>query len=128
MRCLQAVSEMAAITKIVQSQLEAPITHTSSDLLAALGASPSQQQKSAGFLSARQQSSLAGFPAATNIRVMASDEPFPTIASMVEDLVCVSIAFKKVTQRSVSIFFPAQERTRCLQAVSCTRLHVWLRR
>merc|ERR1712224_1028103 len=77
---------MAAITKIVQSELEAQIAHTSSNLLAALGASPAQQQKSVGFLSARQENSLAGFPAATNIRVMASDEPFPTIASMVEDL------------------------------------------
>merc|ERR1719335_1806693 len=68
----QAASEMAAITKIVQSELEAQITHTSSNLLAALGASPPQQQKSAGFLSSRQRSSLAGFPAATNVRVMAS--------------------------------------------------------
>jgi len=81
----QASLEMAGLTKIVQSELELQITQIGGNLLAALRTSL-PQQTSASFLSARQPNLQSGFPAATNVRVMASDEPFPTISSMVEDL------------------------------------------
>lgn len=81
----QAILEMTGLTKIVQSELELQITQTGGNLLAALRTSL-PQPTSASFLSARQPSLPSGFPAATNVRVMASDEPFPTISSMVEEL------------------------------------------
>jgi len=46
-------------------------------------------KKAASFLRARQPVAASGAQLTTNVRVMASDEPFPTIAGMVEDLVYI---------------------------------------
>lgn len=101
-KSLQASLEMAGLTKIVQSELELQITQIGGNLLAALRTSL-PQQTSASFLSARQPNLQSGFPAATNVRVMASDEPFPTISSMVEDLVRSTSMLPKVAQQLASL-------------------------
>ena len=45
-------------------------------------------KKAVSFLAVRQPVAASGAQLTTNVRVMASGEPFPTIAGMVEDLVC----------------------------------------
>ena len=82
---------MTGPTKIVQNELEAQITRHASNLLHALrfglGASSSPSfARSVGFLSAYQPVLASGPPLTTNVRITASDEPFPTIAAMAEDL------------------------------------------
>jgi len=89
----QAMSEMAGLTRIVQNEVEAQITQHTSRLLHALkfglGASPRAavaRSRSIGFLSAGQPILASGHQLTTNVRVMASGEPFYTVASMVEGL------------------------------------------
>ena len=52
-----------------------------------LGSHASFGTKAASFLRARQPVLASGAQLTTNVRVMAADAPFPTIAEMVEDLV-----------------------------------------
>lgn len=87
----QAMSEMGALTKIVQNELEAQITRHANNFLHAvrfgLGVNPSTSlAKSVGFLAASQPVLPSGPQLTTNVRIMASDEPFPTMAAMVEQL------------------------------------------
>lgn len=47
--------------------------------------------RAAGFREQLEQTPLpSGLQLTTNLRVMASEEPFPTVESLAEDLVCVS--------------------------------------
>ena len=57
-----------------------------------LGASPGGLMEGTQFLALGQPVVSSGLQLTTNVRVMASDEPFPTVASMVEDVVCSACA------------------------------------
>lgn len=87
----QAVSEMGALTKIVQNELEAQIMRHTNNFLHAvrfgLGTNPSTSLvRSTGLLAANQPVLASGPQLTTNVRIMASDEPFPAVAGMVENL------------------------------------------
>lgn len=86
----QAVAEMAGLTHIVQNELQAQISQKASSFFQALHphSTPisSTSGISAGFFSAHQPVSASGPHFTTNVRVSASDEPFPTITAMVEKL------------------------------------------
>jgi len=86
----QAISEMRALTQIVQNEVEAMITRQANNFLHSvvdsLPRNIASKGASVGFLSSRQPVLASGTQLTTNVRVMASDEPFQTIASMVEDL------------------------------------------
>ena len=47
--------------------------------------------KSSSFLKFHQPVETGGLAPVTNVRVIAAEEPFPTVAGMVEDLVCVPV-------------------------------------
>lgn len=83
----QAVSEMAALTQIVQNEATVQITrHANNFLHAAQYGTFSSKAMSAGLLSAAQPVLPSGLQLTTNVRVSASEEPFQTVASLVEDL------------------------------------------
>merc|ERR1719326_2091636 len=79
---------MKGLTKIVENEVEAHVTQFVNTLIHALkfGSVTSATPESIAFLSARQPVLPSGPQLTTNVRVMASEEPFPTIAAMVEDL------------------------------------------
>jgi len=109
----QAVSEMAVLAKIVQNEAEvlwsrkckvcvrganvggeAQIVRHVNACLHALKFGPSASQAtflagSTGFLNAQLPLPQSGSQLTTNVRIMASEEPFSTVASMVADLVCM---------------------------------------
>ena len=104
----KAKAEMAGLSRIVENEIEArPIFLLSvacvktRDLvhkaqitsymanMQHLSKSAAFAKKAASFLRARQPVAASGAQLTTNVRVMASDEPFPTIAGMVEDLVYI---------------------------------------
>lgn len=87
----QAKSEMDGLTRIVQNEVEAHIAWQASRLLHALkfdlhaSSSPLFSKAMAvGFLEQRVLTS--GSQLTTNVRVIASEEPFYTVSSMVEGL------------------------------------------
>lgn len=87
----QALSEMEGLVTIVKSELEAQLTQQVSNMLrtmrfGSVGSSSPSLARSASLLSGRQPALASGLQLTTNVRIGASDEPFPTIASMVEDL------------------------------------------
>lgn len=87
----QAVSEMAVLAKIVQNEAEAQIVRHVNACLHALKFGPSASQAtflagSTGFLNAQLPLPQSGSQLTTNVRIMASEEPFSTVASMVADL------------------------------------------
>lgn len=89
----QAVSEMRALTQIVQSEVEAQITRHANNFLHTArygfdGGHSTFPSKvtSAGFLSASQPVLSSGLQLTTNVRVRAGEEPFQTVAALVEDL------------------------------------------
>jgi hypothetical protein len=89
----QAVSEMRALTQIVQNEAEAQITrhannflHTARYGLDASAHGVPSKTSSAGLLSASQPVLSSGLQLTTNVRVAASAEPFHTVSSLVEDL------------------------------------------
>lgn len=81
----QAKAEMAGLSRIVENEIEAQITSYMANMQH-LSKSAAFAKKAASFLRARQPVAASGAQLTTNVRVMASDEPFPTIAGMVEDL------------------------------------------
>lgn len=86
----QAVSEMAGLATIVQNEAEAQIVRHVNACLHALKFGPRAGQAkflagSVGFLSAQLPLPSSGSQLTTNVRVMASEEPFNTVASMVAD-------------------------------------------
>ena len=105
----QAVSEMSALTQIVQNEVEvsgvrrlckakrachnyackAQITRYANNLLHSVGVGvPFQKlRQAAGLLSASQPVVASGPQLTTNVRVAASEEPFYTVAELVEDMV-----------------------------------------
>jgi len=87
----QAVSEMAGLAKIVQNEAEAQIVRHVNACLHALKFGPRAGQAtflagSIGFLSAQLPLPQSGSQLTTNVRVMASEEPFNSVASMVVDV------------------------------------------
>lgn len=89
----QAILEMAGLTQIVANEVEAQIIRLTRKLLHALkfGASASPpaslaSARSTGFLTVHQPVRASGPPLTTNVRVMASEQPFDTLASMMEGL------------------------------------------
>jgi hypothetical protein len=60
--------------------------------------------QSSSFLKLHQPVETGGLAPVTNVRVMAAEEPFPTVAGMVEDLVCVHILRLVV----IRVFIPVQ--------------------
>lgn len=89
----QAVSEMNALTQIVQNEIEAQVVRFANDFLHTarygLGSSPHalfSKTASAGFLSSRQPVLASGLQLTTNVRIAASEEPFYTVSSLVEDM------------------------------------------
>lgn len=87
----QADSEMKGLAKIVQNEAEAQIVRHVNACLHALkfGARAGQATflaGSIGFLSAQLPLPQSGSQLTTNVRVMASEEPFHTVASMVADV------------------------------------------
>jgi len=87
----QARSEMAGLAKIVQNEAEAQIVRHVNACLHALKFGPRAGQAtlltgSIGFLSAQLPLPQSGSQLTTNVRVMASEEPFNTVASMVADV------------------------------------------
>lgn len=86
----EAKDEMAKWTTIVQSEAEAEITKQGDMLVHAqkfgLVKSRVGLNEGTAFFALGQPVLSSGRQLATNVRVMASDEPFPTVASMVEDL------------------------------------------
>jgi len=89
----EAEDEMAMLTNIVEMEAEAEITQEVNGFIHAqkygLSVGPGELLQKAGamkFLALRQPVLSSGPQLTTNVRVAASDEPFPTIASMVEDL------------------------------------------
>ena len=104
----KAKAEMAGLSRIVENEIEvrsifllsvvcvktqdlvhkAQITSYMANMQH-LSKSAAFAKKAASFLRARQPVAASGAQLTTNVRVMASDEPFPTIAGMVEDLVYI---------------------------------------
>lgn len=83
----QAASEMDALTNIVKNELEAQIVRAYSGASLSQHASVSSSlMKSSSFLKLHQPVETGGLAPVTNVRVMAAEEPFPTVAGMVEDL------------------------------------------
>lgn len=84
----QAVSEMSALTQIVQNEVEAQITRYANNLLHSVGVGVPFQKlhQAAGLLSASQPVVASGPQLTTNVRVAASEEPFYTVAELVEDM------------------------------------------
>jgi hypothetical protein len=85
----QAVSEMSALTQIVQNEVEAQITRYTNNLLHSVRVGAPLQQlprQAAGLLSASQPMVASGPQLTTNVRVAASEEPFYTVAALVEDM------------------------------------------
>jgi len=89
----QAREEMDGLTKIVQNEVEAQISRHLPNLLHAvklgIGTNPAAfhlRARSVGFMHAKQPVLASGPQLTTNVRIMASEEPFHTIASMVEDM------------------------------------------
>jgi len=87
---VEAKDEMTKLTKIVETEAEAEITKLVNVFVHAqkygLGASPGGLMEGTQFLALGQPVVSSGLQLTTNVRVMASDEPFPTVASMVEDV------------------------------------------
>lgn len=81
----QAKAEMAGLSRIVENEIEAQITNYITNLQH-VSKSAAFTKKAVSFLAVRQPVAASGPQLTTNVRVMASGEPFPTIASMVEDL------------------------------------------
>lgn len=84
----QAASEMRALTQIVQNEVEAQITRYANNLLHSVrvGVPLQQPHQAAGLLSASQPMGASGPQLTTNVRVAASEEPFYTVAALVEDM------------------------------------------
>jgi len=86
----EAKDEMAKWTKIVETEAEAEITKQGKMFVHAqkygLAASSGGLKEGTEFLALGQPVLSSGPQLTTNVRIMASDEPFPTVASMVEDL------------------------------------------
>jgi len=87
---VEAKDEMTKWIKIVEIEAEAEITKQVDAVVHAqrygLGANPGGLMEGTQFLGFGQPVLSSGTQLTTNVRVMASDEPFPTVASMVEDL------------------------------------------
>jgi len=88
---VQAVSEMSALTQIVQNEIEAQVTRYANNVLHSVGSGSGLQalprtSPVAGFLSASQPVLPSGPQLTTNVRVSASEEPFYTVAALVEDM------------------------------------------
>jgi len=89
----QARLEMAGLTKVVQNEVEAQLANHASGLARALKSGRGLSRapfrppaKAIEFLRAEQLVLASGPALSTNVRVTASDEPFRTVASMVEGL------------------------------------------
>jgi len=89
----QAVSEMNALTQIVQNEVEAQVLRHANDFLHtaqySLDTHPQtflHKTVSAGLLSAGQPVGASGLQLTTNVRVAASEEPFHTVSALVEDM------------------------------------------
>lgn len=89
----QAVSEMNALTEVVQNEVEAQVLRHANNFLHtaqySLDARPHaflHKTVSAGLLSAGQPVGASGLQLTTNVRVAASEEPFHTVSALVEDM------------------------------------------
>lgn len=76
----QAALEMEALTQVVESEVAAQVAQHVNYFVHAVKA------RSTGFLSAAVPVLASGLPLTTNVRVMAAEQSFHTMASMVEDL------------------------------------------
>ena len=132
----KAVAEMAGLTHIVQNELQADglfrehmrcnmyvcivqdsyqaqISQKASSFFQALHSHSSPISStsgiSAGFFSAHQPVSASGPHFTTNVRVSASDEPFPTVTAMVEKLACIRKCFILHCCSACLIFLPCRK-------------------
>jgi len=87
----QAMSEMNGLTTIVLNEVEAQITRHASGFRHALKfgvgesfTSARSSPRATGFRSVEEHGRASAPQLTTNVRVMASEEPFPRVASMVE--------------------------------------------
>lgn len=87
----EAEAEMGSLVQIVANEVEAQVTQQINGLVHAMkfgsvARSSNPGPKAATFLQSRQPVLPSGPQLTTNVRIMASDEPFPTVGAMVEDM------------------------------------------
>lgn len=89
----QAILEMAALTQVVESEVEAQVAQHVNNFVHSVRSSSGAgfpafflKPRSTTFLSASEPVLASGLPLTTNVRVMAAEQSFHTVASMVEDL------------------------------------------